>query len=85
LEFAAYPNPWNPKKHNPVVYFKNLPSKSKGVEIRSSNGALIERISNDSKNGEEPLSWQPKKLPAPGILYYRYLPHGQTRPLILEY
>jgi hypothetical protein len=85
LEFAAYPNPWNPKKNNPVVYFKNLPLKSKGVEIRSANGALIERISRKPENGEEPLSWQPKKLPAPGILYYRHLPHGQTKPLILEY
>jgi len=79
-ELAAYPNPWNPRRH-PAVRFK-VPENVNKVEIRSSNGALLERIAIDS---ESSLIWQPKKIPAPGILYYRTLPHGKNKVLIVEY
>jgi hypothetical protein len=82
--FTAYPNPWNPKK-NPIVYFGNLPSDAKGVEIRSANGVFIEKIIRESEAEEEPLSWKPKKLPAPGILYYRPLPSGKNKVLIVQW
>jgi len=75
-ELMAYPNPWNPKK-NPNLYFRN----SNGVEIRSSSGALMTRL----KSEKDTLVWQPQKLPAPGILYYRTLPHGKNKVLIVEY
>jgi len=74
-EVVAYPNPWNPKAS--PLRFKS-PS---GVEIRSSTGALVARIKNDGDS----LFWQPQKLPAPGILYYRNLPHGKNKVLIVEY
>lgn len=77
-EFVAYPNPWNPRK-NPSLYFKN----SRGVEIRSSNGALITRLK--SEESDSLITWQPQKLPAPGILYYRTLPYGKRKVLIVEY
>jgi hypothetical protein len=82
--FTAYPNPWNPKK-NPIVYFGNLPSDAKGVEIRSANGAFIDKISRNSEAEEYPLSWQPKKLPVPGILYYRPLPNGKNKVLMVQW
>ncbi|MDR0518073.1 MAG: hypothetical protein LBH25_13630 [Fibromonadaceae bacterium] len=82
-EFMAYPNPWNPKK-NPVVYFGNLPLNAKGVEIRSANGVLVERIERKT-NKEEPLNWQPKRPPTPGIMYYRVLPNGKNKVLIAEW
>jgi hypothetical protein len=82
--FAAYPNPWNPKKSD--MHFGNLPSKATGVEIRSANGALIERISlQDNADEEKPLIWKPKNLPAPGILYYRFLPSGKNKVLIVQW
>jgi hypothetical protein len=59
-----------------------LPEKSKGIEIRSANGALLARIEN--KNGDS-LSWKPDKIPAPGILYYRALPYGKNKVLIVQY
>jgi len=74
-KFAAFPNPWNPKNVK-RVYFGTLPKNSKGVEIRSSNGALIERVDS---------FWEPKKIPAPGILYYRALPYGKNKVLIVQY
>jgi hypothetical protein len=77
-EMVAYPNPWNPMK-NPEMRFKHLPEKSKGIEIRSANGALLTRIKPDS------LSWKPDKIPAPGILYYRTLPYGKNKVLIVQY
>jgi len=79
-EFAAYPNPWRPKRSEKVK-FGPLPN-SGGVEIRSANGALLKRI--EGKTGDT-LTWQPEKLPAPGILYYRTLPHGKNKMLILEH
>jgi hypothetical protein len=80
IEFAAFPNPWNPKQ-NPVLYF-NLPEKTEAVEIRASNGALLERVRGEAG---KPLAWQPKKIPAPGILYYRTLPYGKNKVLIVSY
>ncbi|MDR2554988.1 MAG: hypothetical protein LBC64_06120 [Fibromonadaceae bacterium] len=79
-EFAAYPNPWRPKRSEKVK-FGPLPN-SGGVEIRSANGALLKRI--EGKTGDT-LTWQPEKLPAPGILYYRTLPYGKNKMLILEH
>lgn len=78
-EFIAYPNPWN---LTTPVNFGPLPEKSKGVEIRASNGTLLERI--DGEPGSE-VKWDPKKIPAPGILYYRYLPYGKNKVLIVQY
>ncbi|GBU24585.1 hypothetical protein R83H12_01219 [Fibrobacteria bacterium R8-3-H12] len=75
-EIVAYPNPWNPKTSS-AIHFKNLPEKSKGIEIRSANGALLARIYS--------LSWKPEKTPAPGILYYRALPYGKNKVLIVQY
>jgi hypothetical protein len=83
--FVAYPNPWNPKKNSPVVRFANLPPNAKGVEIRSANGAFIEKIHRKSENEEEPLIWEPNKFPAPGILYYRALPNGKNKVLIVQF
>jgi len=80
-EFAAFPNPWNPKRFE-KVNFGPLPEKSTGVEIRSSNGALLKRI--DREAGDI-LTWQPEKIPAPGILYYRTLPYGKNKVLIVQY
>jgi len=80
-EFVAFPNPWNPKRFE-KVNFGPLPKNSKGVEIRSSNGILLKRI--DGKAGNI-LPWQPEKLPVPGILYYRPLPYGKNKVLIVEY
>jgi hypothetical protein len=81
-KFAAFPNPWNPKNPNtPVLYF-NLPEKTEAVEIRTSNGALLERVRGEAG---KPLAWQPKKIPAPGILYYRTLPYGKNKVLIVSY
>jgi len=74
-KFAAFPNPWNPKSLK-KVYFGTLPKNSNGVEIRSSNGALIARVDS---------LWEPKKIPAPGILYYRALPYGKNKVLIVQY
>ena len=79
---VAYPNPWNPRK-NPALSFKHLPEKSKGVEIRTANGALLTRL--ESKQGDSLLIWEPKKFPAPGILYYRTLPHGKNKTIIIQY
>jgi len=79
---AAYPNPWNPNISH--VTFR-LPEKSKGVEIRSSNGILLERIKSEDSTVTWPLTWPPKKLPPPGILYYRDLPYGKNKPLIVEW
>jgi len=83
-EIAAYPNPWNPRKNqnSPAIRFKNIPEKSNGIEIRSANGALLTRI--ERKEGDS-LSWEPKKIPAPGILYYRALPYGKNKVLIVQY
>ncbi|MDR2732596.1 MAG: hypothetical protein LBB36_05195 [Fibromonadaceae bacterium] len=80
-EFIAYPNPWRNPNSNPMR-FSFLPPNATGVEIRTSNGALLERIKG--KSGDT-LIWQPKKIPAPGILYYRYLPYGKNKVLIVEY
>jgi len=80
-EFAAYPNPWNPKI--PEVHFKDLPEDSKGIEIRSANGALLTRIKREEDSSS--LSWEPEKIPAPGILYYRALPYGKNKVLIVQY
>ncbi|MCL2207454.1 MAG: hypothetical protein FWB90_05075 [Fibromonadales bacterium] len=82
-EFAAYPNPWDPKR-NSEIKFSPLPEKSTGIEIRSANGVLLGRIKG--KPGDE-LIWKQdsKKLPTPGILYYRTLPHGKNKVLIVEY
>ncbi len=77
--FAAYPNPWNPKLH-PKLHFQN--TDSAGVEIRSANGALLKRLNKNSKDSQV---WQPEKTPAPGILYYRTLPYGKNKVLIVEY
>ncbi|MDR1830407.1 MAG: hypothetical protein LBQ76_06525 [Candidatus Fibromonas sp.] len=79
-ELIAYPNPWNPKRY-PAVRFK-VPENVNKVEIRSANGALLERIRSDSENS---FIWQPQKIPAPGILYYRSLPYGKNKVLIVEY
>jgi len=74
---VAYPNPWDPRNHKtPAIHFKNLPKDSKGIEIRSANGALIARVDS---------LWEPKKIPAPGILYYRALPYGKNKVLIVQY
>jgi hypothetical protein len=83
-EMVAYPNPWNPgkKQNSQEIHFKNLPEKSKGIEIRSANGALLARI--ERKEGDS-LSWKPEKIPAPGILYYRALPYGKNKVLIVQY
>jgi len=76
-EIAAYPNPWNPRdQKTPAIHFKNLPKETKGVEIRSASGALIAKVDS---------LWEPKKIPAPGILYYRILPHGKNKVLIVQY
>jgi len=80
-EFAAFPNPWNPK-HSEKINFGSLPKNSSGVEIRSSNGMLLKRIDGEAGGI---LTWQPEKFPAPGILYYRTLPHGKNKVLIVEY
>jgi len=80
-DFIAYPNPWNPKRYSEIK-FGPLPKNSSGVEIRSANGALLERIKGEPGNT---LIWQPKKFPAPGILYYRTLPYGKNKVLMLEY
>jgi len=72
-KFVAYPNPWNTRD---TLRFINLPEKSKGVEIRSANGALIARVDS---------LWKPEKIPAPGILYYRDLPYGKNKVLIVQY
>ena len=80
VELIAYPNPWNPKRYS-AVRFK-VPENVNKVEIRSANGALLERIRSDSENS---FIWQPKKIPAPGILYYRALPYGKNKVLIVEY
>jgi len=80
---VAYPNPWNPlNPKTPAIHFKNLPKDSKGIEIRSSNGALLTRI--ESKEGSS-LYWKPEIKPAPGILYYRTLPYGKNKVLIVQY
>jgi len=83
-EIAAYPNPWNPRKNqnSPEIHFKNIPEKSKGIEIRTANGALLTRI--ERKEGDS-LSWEPEKIPAPGVLYYRALPYGKNKVLIVQY
>jgi len=82
-ETVAYPNPWNPRNpKTPAIHFKNLSKDSKGIEIRSSNGALLTRI--ESKEGNS-LSWKPEIKPAPGILYYRTLPYGKNKVLIVQY
>jgi len=74
---VAYPNPWDPRNSKtPAIHFKNLPKDSKGIEIRSANGALIARVDS---------LWEPKKIPAPGILYYRDLPYGKNKVLIVQY
>jgi len=80
-EIVAYPNPWNPKRFKKTS-FGPLPKNSSGVEIRSSNGALLKRI--DGEAGDI-LTWQPEKIPAPGILYYRTLPYGKNKVLIVQY
>jgi hypothetical protein len=80
-EFAAFPNPWNPKRFEEVK-FEALPENSKGVEIRSANGILLKRIEGEAGNM---LIWQPEKSLAPGILYYRALPYGKNKVLIVEY
>lgn len=80
-EFTVYPNPWNPG-NSPYLRFKPLPENATGIEIRSSNGSLIDRINGSP--GDE-LIWQPKRLPAPGILYYRTLPKGRNKVLIVEW
>jgi len=72
-EILAYPNPWNPRD---TLHFMNLQKKSKGIEIRSANGALIARVDS---------LWKPEKKPAPGILYYRALPYGKNKVLIVQY
>jgi len=82
-EFVAYPNPWDPRNSKtPAIRFKNLPKDSKGIEIRSANGALLTRIK--PQKGDT-LSWEPNKIPAPGILYYRDLPYGKNKVLIVQY
>ncbi len=83
-KFVAFPNPWKPNAHqnNTGIKFGSLPEKSTGVEIRSSNGILLKRIKGAPG---DTLIWQPEKLPAPGILYYRTLPYGKNKVLILEY
>jgi len=81
-EIAVYPNPWNPK--TPEIHFKNLPKDSKGIEIRSANGALLARIKLKESDSLS-LSWKPDKFPAPGILYYRALPYGKNKVLIVQY
>jgi len=80
-KFVAFPNPWNPKRFKKVS-FGTLPKNSSGVEIRSSNGALLKRI--DGEAGDI-LTWQPEKIPAPGILYYRILPYEKNKVLIVQY
>jgi hypothetical protein len=80
-EFVAYPNPWNPKRFKEIK-FKALPENSSGVEIRSANGILIEKLNGEAGNI---LTWQPEKPPAPGILYYRILPYGKNKVLLVEY
>jgi len=76
-ETVAYPNPWDPRNpRTPAIHFKNLPKDSKGIEIRSANGALVARVDS---------LWEPKKNPAPGILYYRTLPYGKNKVLIVQY
>jgi hypothetical protein len=80
-DFIAYPNPWKPKRYSEIK-FGPLPKNSSGVEIRSANGALLERIKGEPG---DTLIWQPKKFPAPGILYYRTLPYGKNKVLMLEY
>jgi len=80
-EFVAFPNPWSPKR-NSEIKFGPLPENSSGVEIRSSNGALLKRI--EGKKGDI-LIWLPEKFPSPGILYYRTLPYGKNKVLIVEY
>jgi len=76
-EIAAYPNPWNPRKpQTPAIHFKNLPKDFRGIEIRSSNGVLLARVDS---------LWEPEKKPAPGILYYRTLPYGKNKVLIVQY
>ena len=72
-EILAYPNPWNPRD---TLHFMNLQKKSKGIEIRSENGAFIARVDS---------LWKPEKKPAPGILYYRALPSGKNKVLIVQY
>jgi len=82
-EFAAYPNPWRPKRFEKVK-FGPLPKDKKGVEIRSANGTLLKRLDRETED-KDTLTWQPEKLPAPGILYYRTLPYGKNKMLILEH
>jgi len=82
--FVAYPNPWNPRNtKTQAIHFKNLPKDHKGIEIRSANGALLTRIK--PQIGDDSLSWRPEKFPAPGILYYRDLPYGKNKVLIVQY
>ncbi|MDR3001528.1 MAG: hypothetical protein LBU89_09715 [Fibromonadaceae bacterium] len=78
-EFFAFPNPWNP--HKPLK-FQHLPENSSGVEIRTSNGMLLARIKSEKP---EDLVWTPPKKLPPGILYYRHLPHGKTKVLIVQH
>jgi hypothetical protein len=76
--FYAYPNPWNPLTQ--TVKFKNPPVND-GIELRTADGLVFERIPKTKVNRE----WSPQYLPAPGILYYRALPHGKAQKLLVEY
>jgi len=67
-----------------AIHFENLPKDAKAVEIRSVNGALLARIERKDGNSSS-LSWTPEKIPAPGILYYRILPHGKNKAFIVKY
>ncbi|MDR2581578.1 MAG: hypothetical protein LBC85_11385 [Fibromonadaceae bacterium] len=82
-ELTAFPNPWNPNKSSEFK-FMNLPANSTGVEIRTSNGALLARVYKNEE-GDTQVIWHPKKTPAPGILYYRALPHGKNKKLLVIY
>ncbi|MCL2284077.1 MAG: hypothetical protein FWC26_12245 [Fibromonadales bacterium] len=78
MEFTAYPNPWNPRI--PLRFM--LPENANQVEIRSASGVLLERIKGEPGSV---LVWEPKKQLAPGILYYRVLPNGKNKVLLVEY
>jgi len=78
-ELVAYPNPWNPKTQE--IHFKNSPAR--GIEIRSASGALLTRVKPEE--GDSLLFWKPTERPAPGILYYRALPYGKNKVLIVQY
>lgn len=71
---------WNLLKPDVKLTFGILPENSKGMEIRSANGTLIKKI--EGSPGEE-IIWPFENPPKSGIYFYRILPNGKARKLIV--